>query len=1347
MTIHGRGEAARVRSTRYATNFIREINRTRRWTETVNEIGIGYRPGATAGSLTSANVASVMELGPGRSVLSVSGDSAAALPALQADPAVAYAYPVLFDLKQNARVVLTDQVIVKLRAGGGDVAAVAAAAGADILRSMRGAADEWVLRLRNPNQDYPVDVADRLQQHPQVEWAQPDTIQEIVKMALLNDPYITNQWHLHTTGQSLGGITPVADNDMDAPEAWDIAPGASNLLVAVIDDGLESGHPEFSGKVDSRGTNFHSHLPGAEPISSSDNHGTACAGLAAAAGGNGVGVAGLAYGARILPVKIFLGSSSASDSDIADAVRYASELAPVLSMSWGYYYAPSDSALQSAVRYARQYGNGGKGSVLLAAAGNDADYFVISAPLPAGVNTCRWVYVKDSSITKGDDACWLDTVVFPGGGSQNFDSLTPPALPAGWTTGTTGAWTSVAASSVHPADSGSRALRSGPMGHGSSSYVQFVTNLASSGILTYTMRINSQDDLSTAWQDYAAFEHRNLGVINEIGGTVAYPAKYDGVLTIGASGSSAIKSDYSQYGPELDFVTPSLGESGTLHIETTDRQGTVGYNTASGTNGDYCRATSSANGFSGTSASTPEAAGLALLAYSVKTNLSPAQIGNIIRASADKLDTGTVNYTGAYGGGRCDTYGWGRANASGAVARARSTFDVFELAGDLKIMELSLYTGDVSYVKILNASSSNTHMLDELALTDNEAGADTAEGACRFPAGSLLSPQAMALVVFSTNLNQAFLDQVASYVSTGGPVGGVTLYEQYNSGLSYGGNAISNMATLGDGVVSIDQSDNLALVITEGAEESYLPDVIDGLVFGVPGASSDSVFGVGPRAEDGAALTRVGGIQSGQTIQRIGTNDSNSTAQDFQIPGGGSLSVPAAPVEILFEDGLNGSGIPSGWTTQIVRRISGNLPSISLESVGVSPSLVRPYEGSNFVRFNSSELRQSTQARMKRNAALTTTDYSNLVVQFAMFHDTANPSVQDSVSVQWSMDGITWQTAGTVYRYGSPTGWALERIKLPTNAANRASVYLALLFTGNGGNDCHVDDLTLEGSPLQWSLIISSRHGSISPYTGTNYYVDNSLIRVSVSEPVADGGNTQYLSQGWFGLGSASSGTGTNYSFRINANSRIDWLWNTQVLMSAGVEDETHGMIMGSTNGWYQAGTNVFSVMVMVDTNYHFGGWMGQVPAGQELNETLAIAIDQSRHVVARVRPDVPGAVSEPWLESYYGDTSNLTALSETDSDGDGLAAWEEYWAGTVPTNADSRFEIRDFTPDGGLGTLTWVGGTGVSGYVVQYSTNLLTGWMTVTNDVVRTPPTNVLVVPVGAAGVRTFYRVSVTNP
>jgi len=177
-------------------------------------------------------------------------------------------------------------------------------------------------------------------------------------------------------------------------QAWNHTQGrdrnARSVIVAVLDDGVETGHPNLSPNIVAGGRDFFlnegepGHLdPGPKsfraPFFSSngnDIHGTACAGIVAAAGGLNGDAIGIAPQAQILPIKIFSGSLLAEDEKVANAIRYAVSKADVLSCSWE--YQESDD-IEYAVQDGAVNGRGGRGCLLFFAVGNDQGDIVFPA--------------------------------------------------------------------------------------------------------------------------------------------------------------------------------------------------------------------------------------------------------------------------------------------------------------------------------------------------------------------------------------------------------------------------------------------------------------------------------------------------------------------------------------------------------------------------------------------------------------------------------------------------------------------------------------------------------------------------------------------------------------------------------------------------------------------------------------------------------------------------------------------------------------------------------------------------------------------------------------------------------
>ncbi len=166
-----------------------------------------------------------------------------------------------------------------------------------------------------------------------------------------NDPFYPQQWGLNNTGQADpfggGGPVGVAGADINIEPAWAIHTGSSSIIIAILDTGVDYNHPEFAGKIVA-GYDF---INGDNDPMDDGNHGTACAGIAAAAGNNGIGVAGVNWNAQIMPVKVLNSSGSGSYTAVANGVTFAADNgADVLSLSLG--GSSNSVTLENAVNYA-----------------------------------------------------------------------------------------------------------------------------------------------------------------------------------------------------------------------------------------------------------------------------------------------------------------------------------------------------------------------------------------------------------------------------------------------------------------------------------------------------------------------------------------------------------------------------------------------------------------------------------------------------------------------------------------------------------------------------------------------------------------------------------------------------------------------------------------------------------------------------------------------------------------------------------------------------------------------------------------------------------------------------------
>ncbi|MGQ9881144.1 MAG: S8 family serine peptidase [Armatimonadota bacterium] len=220
-----------------------------------------------------------------------------------------------------------------------------------------------------------------------------------------NDPYVTNQWNLFK---------------MNVPAVWDVTQGSPNVVVAVLDTGVDYNHPELapniwhnSGEIPANGVDDDGNgfvdddigwdfAYGDRDPMDDHGHGTACAGIIAAVGDNANLIAGIAYRCQVMCVKIGLSNGYSYDSMFAPGVVYAADMgAKVQSIS--YFSDDLTPLLRAAVDYAWS-----RGCLVVAAAGNFDEPFPI---YPAGYDKAVAVAATTSADRKASFSnfgSWVD---------------------------------------------------------------------------------------------------------------------------------------------------------------------------------------------------------------------------------------------------------------------------------------------------------------------------------------------------------------------------------------------------------------------------------------------------------------------------------------------------------------------------------------------------------------------------------------------------------------------------------------------------------------------------------------------------------------------------------------------------------------------------------------------------------------------------------------------------------------------------------------------------------------------------------------------------------------------------
>lgn len=217
-----------------------------------------------------------------------------------------------------------------------------------------------------------------LQDDPAVDLAEPNFLRR--KLAFIpNDPLFFEQWGLRNTGQAnfVNSTPPLASTvgaDMDLPRAWDrngdgraTRVGDSSVTVAVIDDAFDTDHPDLAANFIA-GYDFARDDSDPAPDSSAQGHGTMVTGALGAIGNNGIGVAGVAWNVKIMPLKVGNRGDLSSAAILAAYEHIRTHAAAhnirIVNASYG---GPSHSQLEfDAIRKLRDLG-----ILFVAAAGNE----------------------------------------------------------------------------------------------------------------------------------------------------------------------------------------------------------------------------------------------------------------------------------------------------------------------------------------------------------------------------------------------------------------------------------------------------------------------------------------------------------------------------------------------------------------------------------------------------------------------------------------------------------------------------------------------------------------------------------------------------------------------------------------------------------------------------------------------------------------------------------------------------------------------------------------------------------------------------------------------------------------
>ena len=257
--------------------------------------------------------------------------------------------------------------------------------------------------IDDPDNLDPLAVAARYQALPEVEYAEPnyeinlDQADSNTSPARVNDPRFEEQWALANDGRH-GGKRGA---DISAMQAWTTTKGSDEIVVAVLDSGVEYTHVDLVNRIWTRPESMKSYqdrdlgmvddvhgynvvVNNGEPMDD-NGHGTNCAGIIGAECGNNLGVCGVAWKTQIMPLKFLNAGGFGTVLGAVEAINYAIERKRaginlrIISVSWGLTHY--SRALEDVIRKASE-----AGILFVAASGSLNSNSDVSPHYPGGYN-------------------------------------------------------------------------------------------------------------------------------------------------------------------------------------------------------------------------------------------------------------------------------------------------------------------------------------------------------------------------------------------------------------------------------------------------------------------------------------------------------------------------------------------------------------------------------------------------------------------------------------------------------------------------------------------------------------------------------------------------------------------------------------------------------------------------------------------------------------------------------------------------------------------------------------------------------------------------------------------------
>ena len=537
------------------------------------------------------------------------------------------------------------QVLVQFKKSSLNVAGLNGKRSLQSFETVQGLKDSEVLAPQNltvmesETGETTEDMIKRLQNDPQVEHVEPNYLRQF--SAVPNDTDFAQQWAMKNTHQNVNGVLGTIGADINATAAWDKYTGGTNVIVAVLDTGVAYNHPDLSPNMwDGSGgckDDLNLDILGGCPnhgwdFVNNDNdpiddhgHGTHVAGIIGAKGNNAAGVTGVNWTTKIMAVKVG-DSTGVLTSDWIKGLNFAKNNgAKVVNASFG---GPDFSQIEEDTIAAFP-------GLFIAAAGNDHNNNDLSHFYPSDYPDANIISVaatdqNDALASFSNYGLTTVDVGAPGTNiystypvsstvfSENFDSLTPPAIGSKFTVGgnTTSHWGTV--------NLGSKALSADishvPYANNADNYVtSSAIDLSGKSGAALSYDVSCDTDLTNPPTDYLYV------AVSSDGTNFTTVSKYYG------SGTGSFSNDLAQYISDqtqfrFGWITNGSNVINSNYAGCSVDNVSVTASNPTGENYAY---------LSGTSMAAPHVTGEAALIWSYDPTLTAANVKNIIMSTGD----------------------------------------------------------------------------------------------------------------------------------------------------------------------------------------------------------------------------------------------------------------------------------------------------------------------------------------------------------------------------------------------------------------------------------------------------------------------------------------------------------------------------------------------------------------------------------------------------------------------------------------------------------------------------------------------------------------------------------------